>query len=132
MIELTLKRLTGKYKEGPVLGVLFIENKLMFTTLEPPWLNNEKKRSCIPNDTYRCVINDSPKFGITYEVRGVPDRSGILFHIGNYSKDTEGCILLGSGFMPNEKGISDSEKAMSLFRQIVKSNSSAILTIKWT
>lgn len=32
----------------------------------------------------------------TFEVTGVPDHTGILFHIGNYNSDSNGCILLGA------------------------------------
>lgn len=31
----------------------------------------------------------------TFEVTGVKGHSGILFHVGNANKDSEGCILLG-------------------------------------
>lgn len=36
----------------------------------------------------------------TFEIQGVPDFqgspvSGILIHVGNYNKDSEGCVLLG-------------------------------------
>ena len=132
MLELVLKRLTGQYDQSVVLGVLFIQGRLSFTTLEPPWLNNEPNKSCIPINIYRCSRKDSPKFGLTYEVEEVPNRSAILLHVGNYSPDTQGCILLGSGFMGSGIGISDSERAFTLFRQIVKQHSSAILTIKWS
>ena len=132
MLDLRLLRLTGRYDRGSVFGVLFVAEKLSFTTLEPPWLDNEKNKSCIPVNIYRCKRVDSPKFGLTYEVIDVPDRENILCgHVGNFVSNTQGCILIASGFMPNQKGISDSEKAVSLFRQIVKAYDSAILTIKW-
>ena len=31
----------------------------------------------------------------TFEVMGVPKCTGILFHVGNYNHDSEGCILVG-------------------------------------
>ena len=64
-------------------------------TLEPPWRNNEKNISCIPAGIYNCAFHISPKFGPTYEVKEVPDRSHILFHKGNYTHNTKGCILVG-------------------------------------
>ena len=60
--------------------------------------NNEKNISCIPCGVYECEFNISPKFGPTYQVRGVPDRTHILFHKGNYTKNTKGCILVGEQF----------------------------------
>ena len=131
MVELILRRLTGHYDRSPCIGVLYVAGKLCFTTLELPWMDNEKEKSCIPVNIYRCKRVDSPRFGLTFEVDDVPNRSQILFHQGNFPTDSKGCILLGTGFMPNEKGIADSEKAMTIFRQIVKQYSSAILTVKW-
>ncbi len=31
----------------------------------------------------------------TFEVTDVPGHTGILFHVGNFNKDSDGCILLG-------------------------------------
>lgn len=31
----------------------------------------------------------------TFEITGVPGHSGILFHKGNFNRDSEGCYLLG-------------------------------------
>jgi hypothetical protein len=67
-------------------------------TLEPPWRDNEKNISCIPAGLYNCEFNISPKFGPTYEVMGVPNRSHILFHKGNFTHNTKGCILVGEQF----------------------------------
>jgi len=67
-------------------------------TLERPWLNNAKGISCIPAGTYICKRVDSPKFGNTFEVTGVPNRDAILLHKGNIDDDSHGCILVGEQF----------------------------------
>ncbi len=67
-------------------------------TLERPWLNNLQAVSSIPAGLYECHRVDSPKFGNTFEVTGVPNRSHILFHKGNTIADTKGCILVGEQF----------------------------------
>lgn len=86
------------------LGVLAIEHELEVVTLEPPWRNNKNKESCIPIGDYECkeVFNRKTTGGMviqrTFEVCNVPDRTGILFHIGNLVEDTLGCICVGVGF----------------------------------
>lgn len=80
------------------LGTLVMGN---FTcrTLERPWKNNIKNISCIPKGTYLCKHTFSPKFlKYTYELKNVPNRSGIRIHSGNFFFDIEGCILLGDGY----------------------------------
>jgi len=67
-------------------------------TLERPWLDNRKHLSCVPPGSYVCRRVESPKFGDTFEVTGVPGRSHILFHTGNVMEDSEGCILVGEQF----------------------------------
>lgn len=67
-------------------------------TIERPWLDNQKRLSCIPSGSYVCRRVDSPKFGDTFEVTGVQGRSHILFHTGNVMEDSEGCILVGEQF----------------------------------
>lgn len=67
-------------------------------TLERPWVNNEQNVSCIPAGRYRCRKIRSPKFGNTYEICDVPNRTHVLFHKGNYLHETEGCILIGEEF----------------------------------
>ena len=64
-------------------------------TLEPPWRGNARNVSCIPEGRYDVRPRQSPKYGDHFEVKDVADRKYILIHIGNYVKDTEGCILVG-------------------------------------
>ena len=67
-------------------------------TLEPPWKDNQPFVSCIPANAYLGSAIYSPKFGNTYQVNDIPDRFDILFHKGNYSNDTQGCILIGEQY----------------------------------
>jgi hypothetical protein len=46
---------------------------------------------------------------ITFEIMGVPNFNGVpvtgvLFHWGNYDKDSEGCVLMGSSETPTMIG----------------------------
>jgi hypothetical protein len=38
---------------------------------------------------------------ITFEITGVPGHTGILFHMGNYNQDSDGCVLLGESTVPD-------------------------------
>jgi hypothetical protein len=74
-------------------------------TLELPWRDNRKGRSCIPPGRYLCQLRHS-RLGIVYGLSGVPGRAGILIHAGSLAGDVdkghkshvEGCILLGKYF----------------------------------
>lgn len=77
-------------------GVLTTPDWPVCVTLELPWRNNQTSISCIPPGEYKCIRRHSQRVGgETFEVTGVPGRSSILFHAGNTTDDTEGCILPG-------------------------------------
>jgi hypothetical protein len=101
-------------------GVLVWENTAFAVTLELPWRENKRGESCIPHGKYQCKKVHSPKFGSTYEVTGVPGRSEILFHKGNLSDDTHGCILIGEQFNPvlGRPGITASREGYAEFTQL--------------
>ena len=65
-------------------------------TLELPWLENERGISCIPKGTYKAFKRQSPKNGNVFELRNVPQRTNIQCHSGNYTRQIEGCILVGA------------------------------------
>jgi len=99
------------------IGVLVIDGEMHSLTLENPWLENSRNVSCIPAGTYQCHPVSSPRFGNVYEVRDVPGRSHILFHSGNLTRDTQGCILLGNtiGHLDKQRGILQSRPALDSF-----------------
>ncbi|HEU4344755.1 MAG TPA: DUF5675 family protein [Candidatus Binatia bacterium] len=112
-------------------GVL-LQGEIPFAvTLERPWLANRKGESCIPAGDYYCKRVNSPKFGNTFEVAGVPDRTAILFHKGNLEDDTHGCILVGESFNPvlGKPGITESGHGFSEFLAITAMTNSFMLQI---
>ena len=115
MRTMTLTRV--KYDIWGTFGILS-DDDLLLTTIEREWKDNETDVSCIPLGEYACKRIVSPKFGQTYEVTGVTNRSNILFHKGNFAQsDSKGCILLGTGYgrINGQWAITDSGAGFSTF-----------------
>lgn len=94
-----LKRTESNDKQ--TLGDLTISYKgktFNCKTLELAWKNNQKNISCIPKGLYKVIPHYSGKFGRVYWLQDVENRSYIYFHVGNYYKDTLGCILVGDSY----------------------------------
>ena len=105
----------------------------LFNTLENAWKDNQTNISCIPIGEYVCDRYGSKRHGNTFIVKDVPGRSGILFHKGNWAKDTEGCILLGKVFIRDEKngtGVGRSADAVAEFLHLLRDDDSFLLTIE--
>ena len=93
--------------DSATLGKLILPGGWSCYTLEPPWKNNERGISCIPEGVYPVRRRQSPVverasagvFEIGWEICDVPERDFIMFHPGNWvKKDTEGCPLVGRDF----------------------------------
>lgn len=76
-------------------GILSINKEIFGYTLEPPDRENKSSISSIPPGQYLCRPYTSSRWGDTWEVTDVTDRTYILFHPGNIVSHTAGCILLG-------------------------------------
>lgn len=82
------------------------DGKFVAYTLEHSYDNKPK----LADGNYTCVKGPHRLHGMTedfttYEIKGIPDFdgkpvTGVLFHWGNYNKDSEGCVLLGSSQTP--------------------------------
>lgn len=116
---------------GATCGVLVIDDSPEFVTLEDAWRDNERLISCIPQGRYKIKLHRSPKFGLTYQVMDVPERSHILFHAGNTHKDTHGCILLGMqyGRIGSESAILASRSAFLKFMDLMGNTPEAQLIV---
>ena len=89
-MELVLYR---TYNPEGTNGDLYIDGVFICHTIELPWLENEPRRSCIPEGRYALQKRCSPKFDDHLLVTGVKNRSTILFHpANNATKELRGCI----------------------------------------
>jgi len=82
-------------EDGVTVGLLTLPSQNKLFTIELPWRGNSENVSCIPSGEYICrkrMYNE--KGYMTFEVTGVDGRTYILFHIGNFERNTEGCILI--------------------------------------
>lgn len=86
------------------------DDNVIFTcaTLELPFLNNERRVSCIPSGIYNVEKRVSKKFGEHFHILDVSNRSYILIHKGNYHTQILGCVLVGAYFKDiNHDGYTD-------------------------
>ena len=108
--DIFLNRVSNEVKQ--TLGRLYLydDADLVFQccTMELPWINNQKRISCIPKGRYLVKKHTSSKYGECFWVQDVPDRTEILIHLGNYNFNTLGCILPGRRFLDiNNDGLRD-------------------------
>lgn len=116
-MELRLKRIARR--ENYTIGRLYVDGERFCDTIEdkdrglsqklPISVNKAKKKqgiTAIPVGRYRVTLDIvSPRFSkkTAYQFCGgrlprlinVPAFDGVLIHIGNTARDTEGCILVG-------------------------------------
>ena len=130
MKQMTLKRIA--HAAAGTFGVLIDGDIPFAVTVERPWLNNEKGKSCIPDGVYNCMRVMSPKFGDTFEITNVTGRTHILFHKGNLSDDSHGCIIVGEQFeaVNGKPGILASAKGFGEFMERLKGMKQFVLTVR--
>ena len=78
------------------LGSLLVDKRLICFTLELPWRDNQRCKSCIPAGTYSFEKYYSNKYHREcIALEAVEGRTYIAMHPGNTLLDTKGCILPG-------------------------------------
>lgn len=104
-----------------IIGTLLFynEKRQLITTLrclELPDKGNTVRQSCIPLGQYIVERYLSPRYGRCFRVLDVPNRTGILFHMGNYHYQSLGCILVGENVnyinSDNELDVAGSMRAL--------------------
>jgi hypothetical protein len=135
-MELTLNRIF--LGSSATIGELLINDKHLCDTLEDRVRPEGEKvygKTAIPEGTYEVKLTHSPRFKkILPEILNVPNFSGIRIHTGNSSKDTEGCILVGTWDGEKEDWVGNSriafDKLMSLLEEATNNKEKITITVK--
>ncbi len=126
-MNLELKRV--KLGEDYTIGRLSLDGRFLCYTLEdkvrevigePVTSWKVQDKTAIPMGVYPVIITMSARFKVRLPLlMDVPGFSGIRIHTGNSSKDTEGCILVGSTWDGSSGWIGSSKVAFSLLFPIL-------------
>ena len=127
-------------QDNQTLGVCYIKDKqnkpkYVGFSLERGWKNNQNNISCIPEGTYKVVLEYSDRFKKDlWEIKGVPNRAECKFHSANYWYQLNGCIALGRKRIDvNSDGYADvtsSRDVMNEFHELLKGEKEAVLIVK--
>lgn len=103
-----------RFTEQGIFGELTTDGRFLGVTLE----HSFQCEPALPEGEYVCVRGLHRLEGMTsgfetFEITGVPGHSGILFHVGNYNRDSKGCVLLGERAL--DTMILESEKSFQAF-----------------
>lgn len=128
-MDLILKRVAFR-KDGIFSNLLDDQGNQLFCTLEHAFENDDKNLvPKIPDGVFECIRGWHRLDGMveefeTFEVTGVFGHRGLLFHVGNFNFDSDGCILLGSQFnkTPSVWTILNSRVAFNNFMSLQNKN----------
>lgn len=117
-----VKTLRVSESDEGTFGTMTIDGHAFCCTLEPPDRDNKKNVSSIPAGKYVCRRVMSPKYGDTFEITDVPNRTHVLFHPGNVVKHTRGCVILGQhyGKLYGDRAVLNSGKTFKSFMYALK------------
>lgn len=135
-MELKLNRIF--LGSSATIGELLVNDKYLCDTLEDRVRPEGEKiygKTAIPEGMYEVKLTHSPRFKkILPEILNVPNFSGIRIHTGNSSKDTEGCILVGTWDGEKEDWVGNSriafDELMALLEEATNNKEKVTITVK--
>lgn len=138
-MNLYLTRLS--FRDDGVWGELFDDgNNRVALTLEhsyPAEAGNGSYTAKLQPGTYTCKRGIHKLANLipfeTFEIEGVKRHDNILFHPGNYNKDSHGCVLLGTSIArigkSKDEMLTASKAAFDKFMNLQKNINEFTLTV---
>jgi len=78
-------------------GSMLVNGEYLCRTIELPWKENQKNVSSIPPGTYKGHLRYDKPDQWRIQLDDVPGgRTGVQIHVGNYTSEIQGCILVGT------------------------------------
>lgn len=136
-MNLKLKR--TDFREDGIFGVLLDENgKQIAVTLEHAYdsgLGNGSYKAKLAPGHYECKrgmhrLHNLIPFETFEIIDNDPKTTGLLFHVGNYNKDSEGCVLLGRAYGGDPRMITNSRMAFGAFMALQIGKTKFMLTVE--
>ena len=139
------------YSKTEVESTVKLSDGTKFALVEQPWKKNPNGtigglpwHSCVPDGMYQLIPWTSPSKGAVYliynpklGVHKLPghhdegeERDLCLWHVGNYSKDVEGCGAIGLKRATKWHGVVSSRKALALLNEKLGRDTTHILSIE--
>lgn len=113
--------LQREYAEQGTNGRIYFQDRFICYTIELPWRNNKRRRSCIPEGRYRLYKQQYARHGEQIGLLAVPGRDAILIHAANHAeRELLGCIAPVSRLLGAGRGL-ESQKALSELKALVYS-----------
>ncbi len=100
----TFTLLRFQQDDKATLGNLISGSIKYCCTIEPAWNWNmkddpktkENEASCIPEGIYLCKKYSGTSYKDVWEITGVPGKTAVLIHSGNFAYQSKSCILVGN------------------------------------
>lgn len=99
--------------ENCTMGYLIADGEVLCYTLELPWKDNLNNISCIPAGTYNGIMRYDKTDGWRIQLENVPNRTGVQIHMGNYTTQIAGCVLVGTDASTDDCSVLNSAAAYS-------------------
>lgn len=128
---MTLKLHNTLFRDDGIFGSLKDEsNNEIAVTLQHAYDSGLGDGTYVPKvspGTYICVkgshrLEHMLTHFTTFEITGVKGHTNILFHVGNYNRDSDGCVLLGEYTMDSgkERIVTHSRVTFDRFMNLLK------------
>ncbi len=114
--------LLRNYKNDCTLGTVLLPSGKVLKAIERPWLENRQNVSCYPEGVYLAAWlerSSSGKYKRVWHIQNVPNRGGILWHVGNLVRHSKGCTLPGirHGILGGHTAVLSSGTGLNLMRK---------------